>query len=117
MKTLLFVSVLSFFVLASMSVIAQNIIKEFEAPGPEPRGLAWDGQNLWCADADEDAIFKIDPVSGEVLDALPFDVPSTYGGGITWSGDGAIWVTRGQYFHKMNTATGQEMADFHCPGG
>ena len=117
MKKLLLVSLVTFFGLMPIWVIAQHIVKEFEAPGPESRGLAWDGQNLWCADADKDAIFKIDPTSGEVLDAIPCDVPSTYGGGITWSGDGAIWVTRGQYFHKMNATTGRELVDFHCPGG
>lgn len=117
MRKLLLLSFVSFFVLLPISIIAQNIVGVFEAPGPESRGLAWDGQNLWCADADKDAIFKLEPTSGEVLEALAFDVPGTYGGGIAWSGDGALWVTRWQYFHKIHATTGQEIADFHCPGG
>ena len=96
---------------------AQYVVKEFDAPGSEARGLAWDGEYLWCADADEGAIFKIDPVSGNRVHSIPFDVPTTYGGGITWSGDGALWISRLQYFHKLDPETGQEIDEFHCPGG
>ena len=96
---------------------AQYVVKAFDAPGPEARGLAWDGAYLWCADAGNDAIYKIDPAVGDVVHSIPFDVPDTYGGGITWDDDGALWVSRLQYFHKLDPTTGQELAEFHCPGG
>ena len=107
----------SLLIILPISSFAQHILKELDAPGPESRGLAWDGQYLWCADALKDSIFKIDPASGQVIHAIHFDLNSSYGGGITWSGDGAIWVTRVQYFYKLDATTGQELTNFHCPGG
>lgn len=108
---------ISFFLLSPVISAAQFVVREFDAPGPEARGMAWDGEYLWCADADRGAIFKIDPESGNVVHSIPFGVPDTYGGGITWSEDGALWVSRLQYFHKLDATTGQELAEFHCPGG
>jgi hypothetical protein len=95
---------------------AQHIVMSFDAPGPESRGLAWDGQYLYCADAELDSIFKIHPATGQILHSIPFDLEYTYGSGITWSGDGALWVTRFQYFYKLHAESGAEMANFHCPG-
>ena len=114
---------LSFFLMILVIIMipamtsAQYIVKEFDAPGSEARGLAWDGEYLWCADADEGAIFKIDPVSGNTVHSIHFDVPEIYGGGITWSGDDALWVSRLQYFYELDATTGQAIAEFHCPGG
>ncbi|UCE17143.1 MAG: hypothetical protein JSV84_09565 [Gemmatimonadota bacterium] len=108
---------LFFFIMIPAISPAQYVVKEFSAPGPEARGLAWDGNYLWCVDADKDAIFRIDPASGDIVHSIPFDTPDTYGGGITWSGDGALWVSRLQYFYKLDTTTGRELAEFHCPGG
>ena len=97
----------------------QSIVKVFDTPGPEPRGLAWDGTYLWCADAQEDSIFKIDPVSGQVVHTLSFsrNFDFSRGGGITWSGDDALWATRSTYFYKIDATTGEEITNFHCPGG
>ncbi|MFQ6092074.1 MAG: hypothetical protein ACE5OR_05235 [bacterium] len=112
------VLVISFLVtVPPVPATAQHIVKEFDVPGPESRGLAWDGTYLWCADAGEDSIFKIDPASGQVTHTIFFDLNPAYGGGITWSGDGALWVTRVQYFYKLNANTGQQVTNFHCPGG
>jgi len=108
----------SLIIIIPASSIAQKIMKEFDAPGPESRGLTWDGQYLWCADAEEDSLFKIDPESGQVIHAISFDLNAAYGGGITWNGDDeAIWVTRVQYFYKLDANTGQGLTNFHCPGG
>jgi DNA-binding beta-propeller fold protein YncE len=96
---------------------AQHIVQEFNAPGTESRGLAWDGQYLWCADAAKDSIYKIDPTTGQVIHSIYFDLDFTYGGGIVWSDDAALWVTRWQYFRKLDPSTGQEITNFHCPGG
>lgn len=104
--------------LIPISVRAQDIVKEFDAPGPESRGLAWDGTYLWCADAELDSIFKIDPATGQEIHAIPFvrNFEFSRGGGITWSGEDALWVTHRQYFYKLNSTNGQETANFHCPG-
>lgn len=101
------------------TLFAQRIVKEFDAPGPESRGLAWDGTYLWCADAEKDSIFKIDPVSGQVVHSLIFSRSFDFsrGGGITWSGDDALWATRSTYFYKIDATTGQDITNFHCPGG
>jgi outer membrane protein assembly factor BamB len=106
-----------FLVTLPISLTAQHIVREFDAPGPESRDLAWDGQHLWCADALKDSIYQIDPASGHVLHTIPFDFSTTSGGGITWGGDGTVWVTRTQYFYKLNASTGQPLTNFHCPGG
>ena len=95
---------------------AQNIINEFDAPGHMSKGLAWDGHYLWCADAATDSIFKIDPVSGQVLHAIPFTFHTTLGGGITWSGDEALWVAWTSGFWKLDASTGQKITYLDCPG-
>jgi len=112
----LFVLVLMFI---SFTLTAQTIIKELNAPGPESRGLAWDGEYLWCADSDDDMIYKLNPHTGEVMDGVLFTLSSSEGGGITWSGDedAAVWVTRGSFFHKIDAVSGGEVTSFHCPGG
>ena len=104
-------------ILVSAALSAQTVVREFDAPGPEARGLAWDGQYLWCADADDDLIYKLDPNTGTFVDALLVSVSSLGGGGITWTDDGAVWVTRGQFFLKIDAESGSETANFHCPGG
>ena len=108
---------LAVFLFYPHTTLSQEILRQFEAPGPEARGLAWDGQYLWCADAEKDSIFKIDPVSGQAIHAIYFDLDEISGGGITWSDDGTLWITRVQYFYKLDANTGQQLADFHCYGG
>jgi len=105
------------FLFVPHTLFSQEIVRQFEAPGPEVRGLAWDGRYLWCADAEKDSIFKVDPVSGQAVHAISFDLDETSGGGITWSGDEVLWVTRMQYFYKIDAYTGQQLADLHCYGG
>lgn len=117
MKTSLSVCIILILIMLPVTSGAQYIVKDFDAPGPSSRGLAWDGQYLWCADEETDSIYKIDPGTGEIIHAIYFDVQPTYGGGLSWSDDGALWVTRYQYFRKLNPETGQEITNFHCPGG
>ena len=97
----------------------QYIVNEFDAPGSGARGLTWDGTYLWCADAFADSIFKIDPASGQVIHSLFFsrNFSTSRGGGIAWSPDSALWVTHNQYFYKLDASTGEDMTNFHCPGG
>jgi streptogramin lyase len=115
---------LAFFVAAMLAVCSaahgQTILKQFAAPGPEVRGLAWDGQYLWCADATNDKIYKIDPESGEVVYSFDFTLDYLYGG-LCWSPDGYLWVTdfRDSYswLLKVDPDSGTIESAFHCPGG
>ena len=117
MKKSLWIQLIFVVITISASLESQEIIREFDAPGSESRGLAWDGQYVWCADLAADSIFKIDPISGQVLHTIFFDFNSALGGGIAWSSDEALWVTRERYIYKLDPATGSEMTNFHCPGG
>ena len=65
----------------AVSAAAQDIVNQFDAPGFDSRGLAWDGQYLWCADAAKDSLFQIDPASGHVVHAIFFDFYLVPGGG------------------------------------
>jgi hypothetical protein len=57
------------------------------APRTWPGGLVWDGSALWVADAlDGPHLFRIDPVSGEILERFPV-VYSASGGGLAWTGE------------------------------
>lgn len=106
-----------FTIILPMTVQGQFVVKEFDAPGLDSRGLAWDGQYLWCADSNLDSLFQIDPATGRVVHSIFFDFDLTYGGGTTWDGEEAIWVTKVNYFRKLDPQNGQELSNFHCPGG
>lgn len=98
------------------STEAQGIIDSFPSPGSEPRGLAWDGEYLWCADAGTDSVYKLDISNGFVISSFPFSIESNYGG-ITWSDDNNIWIANGSYIQKVNPADGSVIFSFSCPGG
>lgn len=98
------------------SAQAQEIVNEFPSPAGESRGLAWDGEFLWCADSGTDSVYKLDPSDGGIISAFSFSISSSYGG-ITWSSDNNIWIANGRYFYKVNPSNGAAMTNFHCPGG
>jgi hypothetical protein len=95
---------------------AQQIVQEFPAPGPEARGLAWDGEYLWCADAALDSIYQIDPGTGRTVHAIAFNFLNDFGGGLTWGKGQFLWVTRYTYFHKVDPSTGRLISQFDAPG-
>ena len=61
-----------------------KVIESFSSPGPDPRGLAWDGKYLWCADVDKETIYKINPDNGQVVSSFPS--PGVYPLGLAWDG-------------------------------
>ena len=64
---------------------ALEVVSRFSSPGPEPRGLAWDGRYLWCADASgEGTLYKIDPSSGSAVSGIPS--PGMEPSGLAWDG-------------------------------
>ena len=99
---------------------SQQIVSELSAPGPEARGLAWDGDYLWCADASTDKIYKLDPQDGSVVSSINFALDINFGG-ITWSPDGYLWVSdfrsNQSYYYKIDPVTAAIRTSFHCPGG
>lgn len=94
----------------------QTLVDSFPSPGGDPRGLAWDGEYLWCADAQEDSVYRLDPSTGQVVSVFPFLIQDSYGG-ITWSNDSNAWVADGSFVYKVDPSTGEVIFSFSCPGG
>lgn len=70
-----------------MAMRADRVVRtdrRFAAPGTHLCGLAWDGENLWHSDAATDAVYALDPATGEVR--ARFACPSVRTG-ITWTGE------------------------------
>ena len=44
-----------------------EVLDSFGCIAKEPRGLAWDGEALWTSDYDSQCLYRIDPVTREVL--------------------------------------------------
>lgn len=74
-------------VLQKGMVSVPTIITSFPTPGTSSRGLAWDGTNLWCSDADNYQIYKLS-TTGSVVSSLasPGSAPT----GLTWDGSN-LW--------------------------
>ena len=98
------------------STEAQEIVGSIPSPGNEPRGLTWDGDYLWCADAGTDSVYKLNISDGSVISCFAFSIQSSHGG-ITWSDDGNMWIANGSLIYKVNPADGEVLYNFSCPGG
>jgi hypothetical protein len=113
-------SVLFLFLLACLVFAgptqAQEVIDSWPSPGSEPRGLAWDGEYLWCADAGTDSVYRLDISDGTVFPVFPFGIDLLYGG-ITWGADTTIWIANGSDIYEVNPANGAVISSFSCPGG
>jgi len=59
------------------------------APDGHVTGLAHDGRHLWAADAYTDRLYRFDPHSGELLEALT--APGNRPMGLAWDGE-RLWV-------------------------
>lgn len=113
-KVAIFAGLFNF--LFSVSVFSQTILNSFPSPGPEPRGLAWDGSFLWCAEYSSGKIFKLNPSTGAKVDSFSFQIESAFGG-ITWGSDDQIWVANGGLIYEIDPASGETLSSFSCPGG
>lgn len=69
--------------------INYEILLQLPAPGETPRGLAYDGANLWVADVKESKIYKISPVDGAIL--AEFNSPIKTPSGLAWDCAG-LWI-------------------------
>ena len=68
------------------------ILSSFDAPGPAPAGLTWDGSHLWFSDAHDDLIYKLTP-SGEIVTS--FASPCGDPLDLAWDGQ-YLWVIDAQ---------------------
>ncbi|MGB2697257.1 MAG: hypothetical protein WBD28_05275 [Candidatus Zixiibacteriota bacterium] len=102
--------------LISAHVYSQTIVNSFPSPGPEPRGLAWDGSYLWCAEYGSGRVSKLDPATGAKVDSFEFPLDSEFGG-ITWGSEDQIWVANGSYVYEIDPIFGDTLSSFRCPGG
>ncbi len=64
-----------------------NILKQFQAPSPQPWGMAFDGKNLWITDFAEKRTYSLDPETGKEL--FSFNNPDQERGakGLAWDGE------------------------------
>lgn len=90
-----------------------GVVLTLNAPASEPRGLAWDGQNLWVSDItdDQESFYKISPTDGQVLATLP--TPGVLPTGLAWDGQN-LWnvdAIAGELF-KINPSTGDVIQSF-----
>ncbi|UCE20049.1 MAG: hypothetical protein JSV84_06820 [Gemmatimonadota bacterium] len=101
-------------------VHGQEILKQLQAPGSEPRGLTWDGHSLWCADASAQRVYQIDPDDGQIISSFDYSMDFQYGG-LGWSPEGYLWITdyreSQSWFDKVHPTSGSVISSFHCPGG
>lgn len=58
------------------------------ATNARPFGVAWDGRALWVSDQEEDKIYRVDPLTGALLNV--FNSPGTSPKGLSWDGD-SLW--------------------------
>lgn len=100
----------------AFGVGGQTLVDFFPSPSSEPRGLAWDGEYLWCADAKTDSIYQLDPNSGRVTSGFSFNINGSFGG-LTWGNDSTIWLANGPTVYQLNASTGEILDGFSCPGG
>lgn len=88
---------------------------EFTSPVSRPTGLAWDGEALWVSSADDGAIIKLDPTTGETLATLSVGIESPWG--MAWDGK-HLWVAdqETRQVFKVDTTSEEVTLSFPAPG-
>ena len=102
------------FLLATGPLLAAtgDVISSFSAPGTNPRGLTWDGTNLWLADSNTDLIYEL-TTTGTVLSS--FATPSIEPTGLTWDGTN-LWLSdTSTDLNYQLTTTGTVLSSFATP--
>ena len=67
-----------------------DVVNSFSAPASGLIGLEWIYGYLWAASSSNSMLYKLDPVSGAVLETI--SVPGLDTGGLAWDGS-AFWIT------------------------
>ncbi len=90
-----------------------TVVSAFTAPDASPRGLAFDGVNLWCSGATNDQIYKLNS-DGSVL--FSFASPGQIPTGLAWDGS-KLWNAdyNDEKIYSLSTA-GSVLSSFTSPG-
>ncbi|NOQ23062.1 MAG: hypothetical protein GQ565_10510 [Candidatus Aegiribacteria sp.] len=54
------------------------VLDTLESPGENITGLAWGDGDLWAVDAESDMIFRINTITGEIIDSFKYSAPSSF---------------------------------------
>ena len=97
-----------------MSVVATDVVRVFQAPGPHPNGLQATPAGLWVLDQETNQVHLVD-YDGRVLRTLA--TASDRGSGITDDGH-ALWVasTYSCELLRIDRASGATLARYPSPG-
>ncbi|MEW6510431.1 MAG: YCF48-related protein [Bacteroidota bacterium] len=89
------------------------VLDSFPSPGLSPRGLAFDGTNLWCSETYGQLIYKLSD-SGSTISS--FASPGTTPTGLAWDGAN-LWNADlgGAQIYKLSP-TGSVLSSFASPG-
>lgn len=83
-----------------------DVLKVIETPGPCPKGLAFDGKNLWLADAFTGRIYAIDAETGEVIKS--FETPGYAPEGLAWDGQCLWYIDSGEnLLYRLDPDSGE----------
>lgn len=85
------------------------------APGGDPTGLSWDGQNFWVSDTDNGKLYKLDPKDGRVIGSLAG--PGSDPVALAWDGQ-SLWVldNLGEKAYQIDPKDGKVLRAFATPG-
>ncbi len=94
---------------------AGAILDEFDAPDNQPWDVCLENGNLWIADYWGDALYKIDPATGAVLESHPSEGVDP--AGIVWDGQHLWYCDNGEggndFLYKVDSAGRRHAADRH----
>ncbi len=78
------------------------VLNTFESPGENITGLAWGDGFLWAVDAESDRIFRINILTGEIIDSFKCSTPTSFSAtGLAFSEE-HDWILLGLWNHSNN---------------
>jgi glutamine cyclotransferase len=103
--------------LASATAAPQStltIVRQFDSPNAQPRGLAHDGRTLWMSDSAANLIYQIDPRTFRVIHQ--FSVPGLSYRGLAWDG-ARLWgcEDNNDRIDQIDPRTGRILKSFDAP--
>lgn len=92
-----------------------SILKQFTAPDNQPWDLCLENESLWVADYWGDTLYKIDPLTGNLLESHPSEGVDP--AGIVWDGEYLWYCDNGidynyDYLYKVNLKKVTIIANF-----
>ncbi len=100
------------FVIVLFSITpAKSVIQTLDSPSGDVAGLGWEDGNLWAIDAFTNEVFKIDPVSGDVLTNFTANNVAT-----GYDATGLAVENNYVYIGAWNNATNGYVYKYDCSG-